>query len=252
MSRIRASGIHFVISLIVGLLLLAVCWFVWYPAPMLLAIGGHEIFLLIVGIDVVIGPLLTLVVFKTGKKNLKFDLAMIALLQILALEYGVSTLLEARPVYVAALGDKFQVIQATEVTDANLEKANTTLPWWGPRWVGTQAPTASADTYAANYLEELGFGRGHLPQVHVAYETMAKELLERAQSIAELKKTNATQTAEIDAWLAQRGYRESSAKFQPIRIHAAEFVVIIDAKTAAVVGIAPFKSGTPIKAKQAH
>ena len=128
MSKYRASGIHFVISLFVGLVLLALCWFVWYPAPMLLAIGGHEIFLLIVGIDVVIGPLLTLVVFKTGKKKLKFDLAMIALLQILALEYGVSTLLEARPVYVAALGDKFQVIQATEVTDANLEKAKTTLP----------------------------------------------------------------------------------------------------------------------------
>ena len=55
MSKYRASGIHFVISLFVGLVLLALCWFVWYPAPMLLAIGGHEIFLLIVGIDVVIG-----------------------------------------------------------------------------------------------------------------------------------------------------------------------------------------------------
>lgn len=252
MSRCRASGIHFAISLFVGLVLLALCWFVWLPAPMLLAIGGHEIFLLIVGIDVVIGPLLTLVVFKTGKKKLKFDLAMIALLQILALVYGVSTLLEARPVYVAALGDKFQVIQATEVTDANLEKAKATLPWWGPRWVGTQAPTDSADTYAANYLEELGFGRGHLPQLHVAYEAMAKELLERAQPIAELKKTNASQSSEIDAWLAQRGYQEQSAKFQPIRISASEFVVIIDAKTAAVVGIAPFKSATALKAKQAH
>ena len=85
MSRFRASGFHFVISLLVGLVLLALCWFMWYPAPMLMAIGGHEIFLLVVGIDVVLGPLLTLVVFKSGKKTLKFDLAVIALLQIAAL-----------------------------------------------------------------------------------------------------------------------------------------------------------------------
>ncbi|MFC6521947.1 hypothetical protein ACFQAT_21695 [Undibacterium arcticum] len=131
MSRFRASGFHFLISFIVGLGLLALCWFMWYPAPMLMAIGGQQIFLLVVGIDVVLGPLLTLVVFKVGKKSLKFDLAVIALLQLGAMVYGVSTLLEARPAYVAALGDQFQVVQASELTDANLAKGKTELPWWG-------------------------------------------------------------------------------------------------------------------------
>ncbi|MFD2273550.1 hypothetical protein ACFS07_27565 [Undibacterium arcticum] len=97
-----------------------------------MAIGGQQIFfLLVVGIDVVLGPLLTLVVFKVGKKSLKFDLAVIALLQLGAMVYGVSTLLEARPAYVAALGDQFQVVQASELTDANLAKGKTELPWWG-------------------------------------------------------------------------------------------------------------------------
>ena len=219
----------------------------WYPAPMLMAIGGHEIFLLVVGIDVVLGPLLTLVVFKSGKKTLKFDLAVIALLQIAALVYGVSTLLEARPAYVAALGDKFQVIQATEVTDANLAKAKTSLPWWGPRWVGTKAPTGRYDIDAVNDVTAVGGGRGHFPQIHVPYDSMAKELIQRAQPIAALKKINSAQAAEIDAWLAKHGYTEQTAKFQPIKISASEFVVMIDAKTAAVIGIAPFKPAVSVK-----
>ena len=247
MSRFRASGFHFVISLFVGLVLLALCWFMWYPAPMLMAIGGQEIFLLVVGIDVVLGPLLTLVVFKSGKKTLKFDLAVIALLQIAALVYGVSTLLEARPAYVAALGDKFQVIQATEVTDANLAKAKTSLPWWGPRWVGTKAPTGRYDIDAVNDVTAVGGGRGHFPQIHVPYDSMAKELIQRAQPIAALKKINSAQAAEIDAWLAKHGYTEQTAKFQPITISASEFVVMIDAKTAAVIGIAPFKPAVSVK-----
>jgi hypothetical protein len=249
MTRFRASGFHFLISLAVGLLLLALCWFMWYPAPMLMAIGGHEIFLLVVGIDVVLGPLLTLVVFKSGKKTLKFDLAVIALLQIAAMVYGVSTLLEARPAYVAALGDKFQVIQSTEVTDANLAKAKTTLPWWGPQWVGTKAPTERYDIDAVDALAIVGAGRGHLPQLHVPYYTMANEVMGKSRPIDELKKVNPTQAAEIDAWIAKRGYNEQTAKFQPIRISASEFVVMLDAKTGAVIGIAPFRPVVPTKAR---
>ena len=76
---------------------------------------------------------------------------------------------------------------------------------------------------------------------------MAKELIQRAQPIAALKKINSTQAAEIDAWLAKHGYTEQTAKFQPITISASEFVVMIDAKTAAVIGIAPFKPAVSVK-----
>ena len=245
MSRFRASGFHFLISLIVGFVLLALCWFIWYPAPMLMEIGGHEIFLLIVGIDVVLGPLLTLCVFKVGKKWLAFDLVFIALAQISAMFYGVSTLLEARPAYVAARGDKFQVVQANELTDANLAKGKAAgkadMPWWGPEWVGTKEPTDKADISQVKAISAVGAGRGHLPQLHVPYSSMRTEILEKAQTIETLKKIHPEQKTEIDAWLAKRGYNEQTAKFQPIKINVSEYALMIDAKTAAVIGISPFR-----------
>jgi hypothetical protein len=240
MTRFRASGLHFLISLFVGLLLLALCWFIWYPAPMLLAIGGHEIFLLVVGIDVILGPLLTLVAFKSGKKSLKFDLAVIALLQIGALAYGVSTLLEARPAYVAALGGHFQVVQATEVTDANLAKAKTELSWWGPLWVGTKAPTERADIDAVNDVAIVGAGRGHFPQLHIPYATMSAEILEKAQNVDALIQRNTAKSEQIKAWLLAHHTDEHSAKYQVIKISASEFAIILDAKSAKVIGIMPF------------
>lgn len=241
MSRLRASGFHFLISFVIGLILLALCWFVWYPAPMLVAIGGQEIFLLVVGIDIVLGPLLTLVVFKSGKKALKFDILVIVLLQLGALTYGVSTLLEARPAYVAALGDKFQVVQASEITDANIAKAKTTLPWWGPLWVGTKEPTDRIDISAVDAVKSVGGGLGHFPHLHIPYAAMDKEILRHLQSIDTLKKNNGEKATQIDAWLAKHNYDAQTAMFQPIKISASEYVVIVDAKTAAVVGIAPFK-----------
>lgn len=240
MSRFRAAGFHFLLSAIVGLILLALCWFVWYPSPMLLAIGGQEIFLLVVGIDVVLGPLLTLVVFKQGKKSLKMDLAVIALLQLGAMAYGVSTLLEARPAYVAAMGDKFQVVQASEITDANLAKGKASMPWWGPTWVGTQAPTDKHEISALQDVKAAGGDRGHFPQLHVPYASMKDEILQHAQGVDVLKKSHPAQAAEVDAWLAKRGYTESTAKFQPIKISASEFAVMLDATDAKVIGISPF------------
>ena len=241
MTRFHAFGWHFLISLLAGLVLLALSWFVWYPSPMLMAIGGHEIFFLVVGIDVVLGPLLTLVVFKSGKRSLVFDLTTIASLQIVALGYGVSVLCEARPTYVAALGDKFQVVQATEVTTANLAKAKTTMPWWGPTWVGTRAPEGRYDTDAVRDVEEIGGGRGHFPQLHIPYASMASEVLEKSKPISALIASNPANAAEIADWLKKHNLNANSARFQPIRIRASEFVVVIDAKTAAVAGIAPFK-----------
>lgn len=241
MNKFYAGGIHFLISFFVGIVLLALCWFVWYPAPMLIAIGGVEIFLLIVGIDVILGPLLTLVVFKSGKKGMKFDLAVIAILQLSALAYGVATLLEARPAFIAALGDRLQVIQASELTDANLAngKEKGKLPWWGPRLVGTMAPVDKHDVSEVEAMIPFGAGRGHLPKLHISYEEMRGEILEKAKSISSLKRSNPNRIQMIDAWLSERNLRESDVKFQPIKINVSEFPAVLDAKSAKLIGIIP-------------
>ncbi len=76
MSRWKAAGIHLSISILIGLVVGALLFGVWYPPPFFHAAGADMLVLLLVGVDVVLGPLLTLIVFKSGKRGLKFDLAL--------------------------------------------------------------------------------------------------------------------------------------------------------------------------------
>lgn len=241
MSRFSAAAIHLALCSVVGAMLLALFWFVWYPAPLFKAIGGDEIFLVLLGIDVVLGPLLTLIIFKAGKKSLKFDLAVIAAMQVAALTYGVSTLLVGRPVFVAALGARFDVIQASQVEEADIAASGKRLPWFGPEWVGFKEATDAKERERILFGALAGADYGQLPQHHAPIASMQPQILKNAKPVAALRSKNPTRDAEITLWLRNHGQTDDSVVFQGLKARAEDMAVVVDAKTAKVIGIAPFK-----------
>ncbi len=124
--RLIASGIHLGISLLVAGLILVFLFAVWFPTPLmgLGALQGVQIILLV---DLVIGPLLTLIVFKRGKKTLVMDLSIIALLQIIALGYGLKTVYGQTPAYMVLTYEGFYVVSRHEV-DTLLTPADFSIP----------------------------------------------------------------------------------------------------------------------------
>ncbi|HPG95297.1 MAG TPA: hypothetical protein PLR28_12145, partial [Dokdonella sp.] len=107
MSRWKAAAIHLSISITVGLLTLALLFLVWFPQPYFEAAGGEHLIIVLLCVDLVLGPLLTLILFKSGKKGMLFDLWMIGILQSAALVYGLYVIAEARPVFIVAAVDRF-------------------------------------------------------------------------------------------------------------------------------------------------
>ena len=241
MRRFRAAAIHLVICLMAGGLLLALFWKVWYPAPLFTAVGGTEIFLMLLAIDVVLGPLLTFIVFKDDIRRLKFDLAVVGTIQVCAMVYGAYTLFEGRPAYIAALGKRFDVVSAAEVAPQELAAAGQSLPLWGPRWVGVKTADDKQERERVLFTALAGADYGHFPQHHVPLEAMHDELLHNAKPISALRNLNPTVDREITAWLTERGYSDSTAVFQGLKARTQEMAVILDAQSAKVIGIAPFK-----------
>ncbi|MHB8253770.1 MAG: hypothetical protein ACYDEV_08730 [Acidiferrobacter sp.] len=92
MSRTQAFAIHLAISVTVLAVIFVIARTLWYPHPLLVADGGWQTFLLVAGVSLTVGPLLTLLVFRSGKKALRFDLAVIGVLQIAAFTFGVHLL----------------------------------------------------------------------------------------------------------------------------------------------------------------
>jgi hypothetical protein len=72
--RLRLFSIHLLISSFLALIAMMLVYLVWYSNSLSLALGVTTIFLILLGVDTVLGPLLTLLVAKEGKKTLKFDL----------------------------------------------------------------------------------------------------------------------------------------------------------------------------------
>lgn len=239
--RIKAFSVHLLLSACVGALVGGIFWFVLYPVPLFHAVGGLEIFLIVLAVDVVLGPCLTLLVYRKGKKSLVFDLTVIALVQVAALTYGVVTLYAGRPVFVAALGHRFDVVQATEVSPDDITASGRPLPKWGPIWVGIRRPEDAKERSDMIFSALAGADYGQKPQYHAELGSMKDELLKEAKPIADLRKLNTLEDAAISAWLAARGRTDDDVRFQGLKARAQDMTVILDARTGEVVGVAPFR-----------
>ena len=80
LNRWKAATLHLGISAAIAATVVALMLALWYPKPYFEAMGGDTLIMILIGVDVVIGPLITLVIFDPKKKKLKFDLAVIAAL----------------------------------------------------------------------------------------------------------------------------------------------------------------------------
>ena len=151
---VRAAALHLLLSVAVALLAALLVFGVWFSTPLRELAGGTELFWLVVGVDVVCGPLLTLVVFNPAKPRaeLRRDLAWVALIQLLALGYGMHTLSHARPVALVHEVDRFRVVSFADLDQAEAPSApDWAQPWRlsSPRTVGLRPVTSSAEKMAS-------------------------------------------------------------------------------------------------------
>lgn len=149
--RLKAFSIHLACSaLVAGAAALFVSQ-IWYPNPLLRLLGGFEIFLMLIAIDVVLGPTITLIISNPAKsrKALSIDYTVIGAVQIAALLYGMNTLAVARPAYITFAKDGFLVVRANDVSAAEVAEAKfpefQSLSLGKPRWALAEMPTDLAE-----------------------------------------------------------------------------------------------------------
>ncbi len=109
-------------------IVIGLVFFIWYPSPLATAVGVTHIFLMMLVIDVILGPLLGLLVYKEGKKTLKFDLSVIILIQISALCYGVFSIEQGRPAWLVYSVDRFELVRKNELVDTEYSTSTATIP----------------------------------------------------------------------------------------------------------------------------
>jgi len=230
MSRWKASGIHLLLSAAIAIAVIAFMLTVWYPWPLFEAAGGSGLILILVGVDVTLGPLITLIIFKAGKKGLRFDLTAIALVQLAALTYGIYTFYLARPVYLVFTLDRFELVTAKDLDPKDLDTVTRTEfqhpPLGRPQYAAAVFPSDPA--LKAKIMETSIWGKDlqMYPQYYVPYSEQALAAAQRAQSLSAISKRD---PEAIRSYLRASGRSDDSVKFLPLRTPSKDGIVLLDA-----------------------
>ena len=234
--RLKFFLSHLIISIFIALLVVGLVFFIWYPSPLATAVGVTQIFLMMIAIDVIIGPLLGLLVYKEGKKTLKVDLSIIIALQILALGYGVYSIEQGRPVWIAYNVDRFELVRKNEMIIDNIERV---LPqfhhssWFKPQYVSVQFAKDATTRSDDMFTEALGgISIAQKPERYVDFVQGIPKIKQRAKNVKELVQYNDPQYVQkiLEKYPQATGYI-------PLKANAVDMTVLVNKETGVVIKI---------------
>jgi hypothetical protein len=236
--KLFAALIHLSLSASATGLLACAMWFALYPPPYFWIDGGWSVLRILVLADVILGPMLTFVVFNRAKREWKRDLAIIALVQVVAFGYGAWTMARYRPVFAAYVDGVFFAVPwpRVEAATRDIEKPRRLREGrWEPSWVVIDMP---ASVPAAQELRQKVNPDGNraLPGMADLYLPLdprtAPMVFDGSADIEVLAKGNPDVAKELDRVRASHPGPLSRYSFVPLAGRDDLVMVVFDRATA--------------------
>ena len=231
-TKLFAFSLHFLATAVLAAIAAALIFLIWFPAPFARMVGGTELFMLVVGCDVVLGPLLSLVIYDPRKTRLALivDYSVVGVVQLATLVYGVYIVAGTRPVIVAFNRDRLEVVTAREINAAELAAARApqyrSLSLGGPRYVSIEVP--KADQQDALFQSVAGNEEHQRPKFYAPYEAALEQIRKRAKTIAALEKKFPGYAPALDAAVRESGIAPEVARWLPVHHRKGFWTAIID------------------------
>lgn len=243
-SRLRAAVIHLGVSALIGVTVAALAMGLWYPWPYRDLSGGLFLVGLLVVVDVVLGPVLTLVVFKPekGRKELWLDMLVVVCLQCLALSYGLWSLWTARPVQLVYEYGQFGVVRAAEVDPALfplLPSGVNPLPWNGPGLVALRPMRGSSEQMEATMLALMGAPLAARVDLWQPYANAQVDVLKTAKPITDFLTTRPEYKLQVESLAHQKGVVPRDVRYLPLVVGRQIWTVLIEPLEAGPIGFLP-------------
>lgn len=243
--RLRAAMIHLLLSALISGVLSVSLVLLLYPMPYFHAAGGKSILLVILLVDIVLGPLLTFLVFDRRKASLRRDLATIGAVQIIALAYGLYATAMSRPVFQTFVRDRFELVSAAEIDPQELQKA---LPqfrrfaWGAPQLAAARQPDDPKERELMMFSAAYGIDARHLLRHYVDYSQLREQVIAKSRPISELDRYNdpARVAAVLAAELPEHGGADQ-LRYLPLTAKREDLSAIIDRDSARVIAVVRLK-----------
>lgn len=230
--KLKAFFIHLTISLLTVLVAYFLIHLLWYPTPLFKATDASKIFIMILLVDLILGPLLTFVVYKKHKKTLKIDLTVIVLIQLSALSYGLYSVYQARPVWIAYVVDRFELVRANDILEEDEKIYH--LPKFGPKYIYVDLAGLNATEKLDSILDETTYNisPSQKPKFYNNFELAKPLIIKNTQEINLLNSYN--NSMEVRKFLEKHPTADS---FLPLKANAVDMTALIDRDTGKVIEI---------------
>lgn len=212
--RLSAFGLHLMSSVCALTLILGGLYLGWYRWPGWYLTGVVRILLIVLIVDVALGPTLTLIIANPRKprRELARDIGIIVAVQIVALFYGAVTLWAGRPLYYTFSSDRLQMVQASDIKSAEVALARRKNPDLAPHWLDRPrwvwAPLPDDPVEANRIVRSSVFGGDDvidMPRYFRPWEEGLPQLRERLARIEDLNSLSHTEKQSILARLSRQG-----------------------------------------------
>lgn len=245
-SRIKYSfklaSVHLTISITIACLVAFAVFKCLYPWPFSSVLGVTHIFIILISIDVICGPILTFFVANPKKSNTEttIDLTIIGCIQITALLFGLNTIYQARPVANIFEQDRFVLVQANEVQTQLFQEALSSfqsLPTTGILTLATREPRDIDEKLESLDLSLEGIEPSLRPNWWINFDqTQRKKALQRSGSIKNLIQKHPEKKSMIVKSIKKLGIKQENVRFLPfVSLKALDWVVLLD-KDANILG----------------
>jgi len=232
MTRARLFALRFAATASLLLLAFVLVRFLWFPDDYFVISGIGKLFLVLVAVNVVVGPGLSTLVFIPGKKGLKFDLVAIACIEIAILGWGMNEILEHRPAFVVFAVDRFEVVTVTEIDpDALRMSQPAARRGYTPRLIYAELPT---DVDVMNRLidETVLLGMQDIdrrPEFWRPYAQGMSFIKGAAKPLSALSSPDDVRAGPIKRWLARQKLPVDDYLYLPIQGRTLDGVMILHA-----------------------
>lgn len=225
MTKFKAAFIHLLISILVVGVFLAIVITVWYPKPFFDISGVIAPIKLLIMIDVIVGPCLTFVVYKSNKKYLRLDLLLIAIMQIAAIFYGAYTIYGGRPSMVVMHNSQFHYLSEKFSNHDQLEFKQLKPSYFTKPQIAYIDSTESLDIYSA-YADML------------PVDNYEKSLLAYSLSIENVKAKFKGKVDEIDVLVSK--YNSQDIAFFELDKDGSKYYVIFSISQNSIIDYLKF------------
>ncbi len=238
--RTNAFRIHLLASAAALALVLGILYAGWYRWPGWYLTGASSLTAIMVGVDVALGPLLTLVVAnpRKSRRELRRDIGVIVAVQLLALGYAATTLWRGRPLYYAFSVNVIQLVRASDLDPLQVRYADRArlplAPRWNslPRWIWAPLPD---DPKLQASIEQSAITGGYdviaMPRDFKPWNQGRAALRARLQKGAALRFFSAKQIAVLERRMRRAGLSPDVANAIPLTGRGPPLLAVFDPTT---------------------